>query len=177
MPKLKNHVCVVLRRESGLLSIKGSKLQRHTGSERDAPDIHLLGAVFITDLQTHHSYTRYKPVVTDGRESSDVQHQRGVQRAWLGRLALRWRRALVTQHARARHPPQLGALPWLLLRHQRGSVLTNTLVMCSECVCVCVHIHTLIECKSESFYILLFCSLILQIHFKLQVEFESTLIA
>ena len=57
---------------------------------------------------------QHQPVVTNGCKPGNVQHQRGVQWAWLGRLALWWRRAFMTQHAGASHPPQLGALPWLL---------------------------------------------------------------
>ncbi len=61
---------------------------------------------------------QHKPVVTNSCKPGDVQHQRGVQWAGLGRFALRWRRAFVTQHAGASHPPQLGALPRLLHNNQ-----------------------------------------------------------
>lgn len=75
----------------------------------------------------------HQPVVTDSCEPGNVQHQRGVQRARLGRLALRRRRALVTQHAAAGHPPQLGALPRLLHREdnkgQQGSEMNSPLKM------------------------------------------------
>lgn len=81
-------------------------------------------------IQTEHRCTQNKPVVTNGCEPSDVQHQRGVQWAWLGRLALRWRRAFVTQHARPSHPPQLGALPWLLHNNQSKCYYTIITELC-----------------------------------------------
>ena len=67
---------------------------------------------------------KYKPVVTNGCKPSNVQHQRGVQWAWLGRLALWWRRAFMTQHAGASHPPQLGALPWLLHKNYNSCIFS-----------------------------------------------------
>ena len=62
------------------------------------------------------------PVVRDGGKAGDVQHQGGVQRARLGRLALRRGGALVAQHPRPRHPPQLGALARLLVEGTQPEV-------------------------------------------------------
>ena len=110
MPELKYHVWVVLRRESGLLSINGSKLAETKTQRPQISNLPVYGPGSTLQLHTH----THTPVVTNSRQPGDVQHQRGVQWAWLCRLALRWRRAFVTQHAGPSHPPQLGALPRLL---------------------------------------------------------------
>lgn len=89
--------------------------ERKTGSETETISLMWETAVIVRGA---YSCARYKPVVANGGESGDVQHQRGVKRAWLGRLTLRWRRAFVTKHPRPSHPPQLGALPWFLHSNQ-----------------------------------------------------------
>lgn len=60
----------------------------------------------------------HKPVITNSCKSSYVQYKRGVQRAWLGWLALWWRWAFMTQHARTCHPPKLWAFPWFLYNNR-----------------------------------------------------------
>lgn len=107
MPELKFQVWVVLRRESGLLSFKGSKLEREESMQRPSP--------------AAEGPSEDAPVVRHSGESSDVQHQRRVQRTRLRGLVLWWRRAFVAQHARTAHPPQLGPLPRLLHNVDRPS--------------------------------------------------------
>lgn len=75
------------------------------------------------------------PVVADGCQSSDVQHQRRVDGTWLRWFALRGGRALMTQHPRTAHPPQLRTFPWFLWTI--GSVRDTTLQYQSATAAYC----------------------------------------
>lgn len=88
MPELKYQVCVVLRRGSGLLSFRGSKLdgdRKHAGTTSRTSRI-------------SSGPSDYRPVVSNRCKPGDVQHQRRVQRARLSGFVLGRRRAFVDQH-------------------------------------------------------------------------------
>lgn len=73
-------------------------------------------------MGSHQKLPSKVPVVGYGSETRDVQDGGALGGAGRRGLAgvVRHRRPLVGQHARARHPPQLRALPGLLGAETRG---------------------------------------------------------